>query len=100
LLGADQERNTAAEICKLLDPGVFEDPMHRVVFEEIRDMDRLTPAACGNFCQPAWANRGFPIRFEKAARAVRSEPRKKIDHLFESALQLLRLQQRRRTPAA
>jgi len=33
---------TRVEICKLLDPGVFEDPLQRVVFEEIRDLGSIS----------------------------------------------------------
>src|SRR6266850_267761 len=60
------KRGTRAEICNLLDAGVFEDPLQRVVFEEIRDLGsissrrlrQLLPSAatlggtCGGLRQP------------------------------------------------
>src|SRR6059058_5144066 len=71
---------TRVEICKLLDPRVFEDPLQRVVFEEIRE---LLPARV--------ANRGFPDFDLKELLAPHEVSEKEIDQLFESALQLLDL---------
>src|SRR5258708_22813280 len=52
---------TRAEICKLLDPGVFEDPMHRVVFEEIRDMGSIDSRRLRELLPTRMASRGFSV---------------------------------------
>jgi len=69
---------TRSEICKLLDPGVFDDPLHRVVFEEIREMGavdsrRLRELSAGTRDQP-W----IPgLRPEAPACTLRSERKRR-----------------------
>jgi len=41
---------TRVEICKLLDPSVFDDTLQRVLFEEIRELGSIDSAACELFC--------------------------------------------------
>ncbi len=82
---------TRAEICKLLDPAVFEDPMHRVVFEEIRDMGSIDSRRLRELLPTRVANRGFADFDLKQLLAPYEVSEKEIDHLFESALQLLDL---------
>jgi len=82
---------TRSEICKLLDPGVFEDPMHRVVFEEIRDMGSIDSRRLRELLPTRMANRGFPDFDLRRLLAPYEVSEKEIDHLFESALQLLDL---------
>jgi len=80
---------TRAEICKLLDPGVFEDPMHRVVFEEIRDMGSIDSRRLRELLPTRVASRGFPDFDLRKLLAPYEVNEKEIDHLFESALKLL-----------
>ncbi len=82
---------TRLEICKLLDPDVFEDPLHRVVFEEIRDMGSIDSRRLRQLLPTGVANRGFPDFDLKQLLAPYEVSEKEIDHLFESALQLLDL---------
>jgi hypothetical protein len=82
---------TRSEICKLLDPGVFEDPLLRVVFEEIRDMGSLESRRLRELLPARVTNRGFPDFELKQLLAPYEVSEKEIDHLFESALQLLDL---------
>jgi len=82
---------TRAEICKLLDPSVFEDPLHRVVFEEIRDMGSVDSRRLRELLPARVTNRGFPDFDLKQLLAPYEVSEKEIDHLFESALQLLDL---------
>ena len=84
---------TRVEICKLLDPGVFEDPLHRVVFEEIRDMGSVDSRRLRELLPARVTNRGFPDFDLKEFLAPYDVSEKEIDHLFESALQLLDLSQ-------
>ncbi len=82
---------TRAEICKLLDPGVFEDPLHRMVFEEIRDMGSIDSRRLREVLPTRVTNRGFPDFDLRQLLAPYEVSEKEIDHLFESALQLLDL---------
>src|SRR5207253_2583030 len=51
---------TRVEICKLLDPRVFEDPLQRVVFEEIRELGSIDSRRLRELLPARVANRGFP----------------------------------------
>ena len=82
---------TRLEICKLLDPSVFEDPLHRVVFEEIRDMGPVESRRLRELLPARVTNRGFPDFDLRQLLAPHEVSEKEIDHLFESALQLLDL---------
>ncbi len=82
---------TRSEICKLLDPGVFDDPLHRVVFEEIREMGAVDSRRLRELLPARVTNRGFPDFDLKHLLAPYEVSEKEIDHLFESALQLLDL---------
>jgi hypothetical protein len=82
---------TRAEICKLLDPSVFEEPMHRAVFEEIRDMGSIDSRRLRELLPTRMASRGFPDFDLRQLLAPYEVSEKEIDHLFESALQLLDL---------
>lgn len=82
---------TRSEICKLLDPKVFEDPLHRVVFEEIRAMGSIESRRLRELLPARVIGRGFPGFNLKQLLAPYEVTEKEIDHLFESALQLLDL---------
>jgi hypothetical protein len=82
---------TRAEICKLLDPGVFEEPLQRVVFEEIRALGSIDSRRLRELLPARVTNRGFPDFDLDELLAPREASGKEIDQLFESALQLLDL---------
>jgi hypothetical protein len=82
---------TRSEICKLLDPSVFDDPLHRVVFEEIRDMGSVDSRRLRELLPARVTNRGFPDFDLKQLLSPYEVTDREIDHLFESALQLLDL---------
>jgi hypothetical protein len=82
---------TRSEICKLLDPVVFDDPLHRVVFEEIRELGSMDSRRLRELLPARVTNRGFPDFDLKKLLAPYEVSEKEIDHLFESALQLLDL---------
>ncbi len=82
---------TRVEICKLLDPGVFEDPLQRVVFEEIRALGTIDSRRLRELLPARVTNRGFPDFDLHEFLAPHKVREKEIDHLFESALQLLDL---------
>jgi len=82
---------TRVEFCKLLDPSIFEDPLQRVVFEEIRDMGSVDSRRLRELLPARVTNRGFPDFDLKELLAPYEVSEKEIDQLFESALQLLDL---------
>jgi hypothetical protein len=82
---------TRVEFCKLLDPIIFEDPLQRVVFEEIRDMGSVDSRRLRELLPARMTNRGFPDFDMKELLAPCEVSEKEIDQLFQSALQLLDL---------
>jgi hypothetical protein len=84
---------TRVEICKLLDPGVFENPLQRVVFEEIRELGSIDSRRLRELLPARVTNRGFPEFDLHEFLAPHEVSEKEIDHLFESTLQLLDLSQ-------
>ena len=91
---------TRGEICRLLEPSVFQDPLRRIVFEEIRELGAIDSGRLRELLPARVTNRGFPD-FDLKSFLVPHEVREKeIDQLFESALQLLDLKssKRRETP--
>lgn len=82
---------TRAEICKLLDPGVFHDTLRRVVFEEIRELGAIESRRLRELLPALVSNRGFPEFDLQGFLAPHEASGQEIDQLFESALQLLDL---------
>ena len=82
---------TRGEICRLLNPGVFQDPLRRVVFEEIRELGSLDSHRLRELLPGRVTSRGFPDFDFKSFLAPLEVSEKEIDQLFESALQLLDL---------
>src|SRR5438876_11452340 len=54
------KRGTRLEICKLLDPSVFDDPPHRVLFEEICELGTIDSRRLRQLLPARVTNRGFP----------------------------------------
>src|SRR5260370_37858211 len=82
---------TRVEICKLLDPGVFEDPLQRAVFEEIRELGSIDSRRLRALLPARVTIRGFPDFHLNEFLAPHEVSEKEIDQLFESVLQLLDL---------
>lgn len=82
---------TRTEICKLLNPAVFQDPLRRVVFEEIRALGSIESRRLRELLPARVTNRGFPHFDLHALLAPHEVGESEIDQLFESALQLLDL---------
>src|SRR5260221_12499472 len=93
---------TRSEICELLDPGVFDDPLHRVVFEEIREMGAVDPRRVRELLPPRVTNPGFPAVVRKPLLPPHEGREKRFGDPFESALLLLDLSgpaEERRAPS-
>lgn len=82
---------TRSEICKLLHPTVFQDPLRRVVFEEIRSLGAIESRHLRQLLPARVTNRGFPDFDLHTFLAPHEVAEEEIDDLFESALQLLDL---------
>src|SRR5437773_12219091 len=82
---------TRGEICRLLDPSVFQDPLQRVLFEEIRELGTIDSRRLRELLPARVTNRGFPDFDLNEFLAPHEVNEKEIDQLFESALQLLDL---------
>jgi hypothetical protein len=80
---------TRLEICRLLDPAVFQDPLQRVVFEEIRALGAIESRRLREILPSKVTNRGFPEFELRDFLAPHEVTESEIDKLFESALQLL-----------
>ena len=80
---------TRVEICKLLDPAVFQDPLRRTVFEEIRLLGSVDSRRLRELLPARVTNRGFPDFDLHELLAPHQVSENEIDQLFESALQLL-----------
>jgi hypothetical protein len=80
---------TRLEICKLLDPSIFQDTLRRVVFEEIRALGSIESRRLRELLPSCVTNRGFPDFDLHGLLAPHEVTEKEIDQLFESALTLL-----------
>jgi hypothetical protein len=80
---------TRTEICRLLDPGVFQDPLQRVIFEEVRDLGGVESRRLRELLPARVTNRGFPEFDLHEFLAPHQATEEDIEKLFESALQLL-----------
>lgn len=82
---------TRVEICKLLDPSVFDDALQRAVFEGIRQLGSIDSRRLRALLPARVTSRGFPNFDLIEFLAPHEVSEKEIDQLFESVLQLLDL---------
>lgn len=82
---------TRIEICSLLGPGVFQDPLRRSVFEEVCAVGTEPSKRLRELLPKRMAERGY-IDFDlKRLLAPMQVTEREIELLFESALRLLEL---------
>jgi hypothetical protein len=80
---------TRLEICRLLDPGVFHDPLRRAVFEEIRALGAVESRRLRELLPARVTNRGFSDFDLHDFLAPHEVSEAEIDKLFEGVLRLL-----------
>jgi len=80
---------TRMEICRLLEPGVFHDSLHRILFEEIRALEAVQSRLLRELLPGRVTNRGFPDFDLHGFLAPHELSEAEIDRLFEGVLQLL-----------
>ena len=82
---------TRFEICRLIQPQDFQDPLRRTVFEEIQGAGFI-PSKQLRACLPARVkSRGFPEFDLDRLLAPKLASEEEIERLFESTLYLLKL---------
>jgi hypothetical protein len=80
---------TRLEICRLLEPSIFQDHLKRVVFEEIRALGAIESRRLRELLPARVTNRGFPDFDLHELLAPHKVTEAEIDKLFEGVLQLL-----------
>jgi len=80
---------TRLEICRLLDPAVFHDPLRRVIFEEVLALGAVESRRLRELLPARITNRGFPEFDLHEFLAPHEVSEAEIDKLFEGALHLL-----------
>jgi hypothetical protein len=80
---------TRIEICKLLNPSVFLNPLHRTVFEEICGVGAIGAKRLRKLLPGEVTNRGFPDFDLRELLAPNRVTKAEIEGLFESAVKLL-----------
>lgn len=82
---------TRLEICRLLHPGDFLDPLRRVVFEEVQSAGLLSSRQLRASLTARVIGRGFPEFDLDALLAPKLASEAEIERMFESTLLLLKL---------
>jgi hypothetical protein len=80
---------TRLEICRLLEPGVFHDSLHRILFEEVRALEAVQSRFLRELLPGRVTSRGFPEFDLHEFLAPHEVGEAEIDRLFEGVLQLL-----------
>jgi len=83
---------TRLEICRLLHPEDFQDPIRRAVFEEIKAAGELRSRGLRASLKARMQSRGFPALDLDKLLSPRPANETDIARLFESTLCLLRLE--------
>jgi hypothetical protein len=82
---------TRLEICRLIHPNDFLDPLRRAVFEEIQAADVISSKQLRASLPALVARRGFPDFNLDKLLAPKLASEAEIEQLFESTLRLLKL---------
>jgi hypothetical protein len=82
---------TRLEICRLLHPHDFLDPLRRTVFEEVQEAGLLSSRQLRASLTARVASRGFPDFDLDKLLAPKLASEAEIEQLFESTLRLLKL---------
>ncbi len=80
---------TRVELCRLVDPTKFVEPLQRVLFEEIRALGAIDPKRLLESLPARVTNRGFPDFDIDDLLTPKLVSEQDIERLFQSALQLI-----------
>ena len=82
---------TRVDLAALLDPSVFADPLHRVIFEEISAAGEIPAAHLRALLPARITNRGFPDFELNVFLEPNQASEAEIEQLFSSVLTLVEL---------
>jgi hypothetical protein len=82
---------TRVELCRLIDPAKFVEPVQRVLFEEIRALGPIDSKRLLQSLPERVTNRGFPDFDLEDLLTPKLVSEKDIERLFQSALRLIDL---------
>jgi hypothetical protein len=80
---------TRVELCRLIDPSKFIDPLQRVLFEEIRALGPIDAKTLLQLLPARVTNRGFPDFDLDDLLTPKLVSEGDIEKLFQSALRLI-----------
>ena len=80
---------TRVELCRLVDPSKFVEPLQRVLFEEIRALGAIDPKRLLESLPARVTNRGFPDFDLDDLLTPKLVSEQDIERLFQSALRLI-----------
>jgi hypothetical protein len=80
---------TRVELCRLVDPAKFVEPLQRVLFEEIRALGAIDPKRLLELLPARVTNRGFPDFDLDDLLTPKLVSEQDIERLFQSALRLI-----------
>ena len=80
---------TRVEICRLLDSNKFLEPLHRILFEEIRALGPIDAKQLLELLPARVTNRGFPDFDLQDLLSPKLVSEEQIEKLFHSALHLM-----------
>jgi hypothetical protein len=86
--------NTRVELSGLLDPSLFDDPLHRTVLEEISALGPVAPPILRQLLPARITNRGFPDFDLRAFLGPDQVNENDVEELFRSVLQMIELRHR------
>jgi hypothetical protein len=80
---------TRVELCRLIDPSKFIDPLQRVLFEEVRALGPIDAKSLLQLLPARVTNRGFPDFDLDDLLTPKLVSEGDIEKLFQSALRLI-----------
>jgi hypothetical protein len=81
--------STRVEICRLLEPGKFYQPLQRIIFEEIRAVGAVNAQQLLQVLPGRITNRGFPDFDLQDLLEPKLVSEEQIEKLFRSSLRLM-----------
>jgi hypothetical protein len=82
---------TRVELCRLIDPAKFVEPLQRVIFEEIRALGAIDAKRLLQSLPARVTNRGFPDFEMNDLLTPKLVSEQDIERLFQSALRLIEI---------
>ena len=83
---------TRVELCRLLEPVSFIDPLQRIVFEEIKALGEIDAKQLRQLLQARVISRGFPDFDLQALLTPNLVSEQEIEKIFQNALRLIDIQ--------